>query len=215
VFERFTERARQVVVLAQDEARALRHGYIGTEHLLLGLVREEQGLAARSLNTLGITEEAARAQVVAIVGQGTGTATGQIPFTRRAKEVLELAPRGALALGHNHIGTEHILLGLARENEGVGARILLDLGADADAVRGAVLPLLSGPSPSAGVGRASAQLIIACPNCATPIETITTDRPNSTFEVNASGDRSCPGCGQAWKVSYDVSWEARDATPSG
>jgi ATP-dependent Clp protease ATP-binding subunit ClpC len=213
VFERFTERARQVVVLAQDEARMLEHDYIGTEHLLLGLLREERGLAARALDTLGITEEAARARVVAIVGPGTAATTGQIPFTRRAKQVLELALREALSLGHNYIGTEHILLGMAQENEGVGAQILRDLGADSERVRGAVMPLLSGPSPSAGAGRAAAQLVIACPNCATPLETVTTDRPNTTFDVRAAGDRTCAGCGQAWKVSYNVSWEQRDPAP--
>src|SRR5881628_3881851 len=126
LFERFTERARQVVVLAQDEARALRHNYIGTEHFLLGLLREEEGLAARVLGFLGITLEEARTQVVRIVGQGEEAVTDQIPFTLRANKVLELALREALSLGHNYIGTEHILLGLVRENEGVAARILLD-----------------------------------------------------------------------------------------
>ena len=118
MFERFTERARQVVVLAQDEARALKHNYIGTEHILLGLLREEEGLAARVLESLDITVEEVRAQVARIVGQGDEVTTGQIPFTPRAKKVLELALREALSLGHNYIGTEHILLGLVRENEG-------------------------------------------------------------------------------------------------
>ena len=116
MFERFTERARQVVVLAQDEARALKHNYIGTEHILLGLLREEEGLAARVLESLDITVEEVRAQVARIVGQGDEVTTGQIPFTPRAKKVLELALREALSLGHNYIGTEHILLGLVREN---------------------------------------------------------------------------------------------------
>src|SRR6266581_418530 len=110
LFERFTERARQVVVLAQDEARALKHNYIGTEHILLGLLREEEGLAARVLESLDITVEEVRAQVARIVGQGDEVTTGQIPFTPRAKKVLELALREALSLGHNYIGTEHILL---------------------------------------------------------------------------------------------------------
>ena len=117
MFERFTERARQVVVLAQDEARALKHNYIGTEHILLGLLREEEGLAARVLESLDITVEEVRAQVARIVGQGDEVTTGQIPFTPRAKKVLELALREALSLGHNYIGTEHILLGLVREND--------------------------------------------------------------------------------------------------
>src|SRR5215469_11517582 len=118
MFERFTERARQVVVLAQEEARTLKHNYIGTEHILLGLLREEEGLAARVLESLDITTERVRSQVVRIVGSGEEVTSGQIPFTPRAKKVLELALREALSLGHNYIGTEHILLGLVRENEG-------------------------------------------------------------------------------------------------
>ena len=139
MFERFTERARQVVVLAQDEARALKHNYIGTEHILLGLLREEEGLAARVLESLDITVERVRAQVVRIVGSGEEVTSGQIPFTPRAKKVLELGLREALSLGHNYIGSEHILLGIARENEGVAARMLLDAGVDADAIRDAVV----------------------------------------------------------------------------
>jgi ATP-dependent Clp protease ATP-binding subunit ClpA len=146
LFERFTERARQVVVLAQDEARALKHNYIGTEHILLGLLREEEGLAARVLESLDITVEEVRAQVARIVGQGDEVTTGQIPFTPRAKKVLELALREALSLGHNYIGTEHVLLGLVRENEGVAARILLDLDADDEKIRAQVVSLLSGGS---------------------------------------------------------------------
>jgi ATP-dependent Clp protease ATP-binding subunit ClpC len=145
VFERFTERARQVVVLAQDEARALKHNYIGTEHILLGLLREEEGLAARVLESLDITVEEVRAQVARIVGQGDEVTSGQIPFTPRAKKVLELALREALSLGHNYIGTEHILLGLVRENEGVAARILLDFDADAEKIRNEIIRMLSGP----------------------------------------------------------------------
>jgi ATP-dependent Clp protease ATP-binding subunit ClpC len=145
MFERFTERARQVVVLAQDEARGLKHNYIGTEHLLLGLLREEEGLGARALESLGITIEGVRTQVAQIVGEGDEVATGQIPFTPRAKKVLELSLREALALGHNYIGTEHVLLGLARANEGVAARILLDSGVGAEQVRDEVIRTL-GPS---------------------------------------------------------------------
>jgi len=145
MFERFTERARQVVVLAQDEARALKHNYIGTEHILLGLLREEEGLAARVLESLDITVEEVRAQIARIVGQGDEVTTGQIPFTPRAKKVLELALREALSLGHNYIGTEHILLGLVRENEGVAARILLDFDADAEKIRNEIIRMLSGP----------------------------------------------------------------------
>ncbi len=152
MFERFTERARQVVVLAQDEARTLKHNYIGTEHILLGLLREEEGLAARVLDSLDITVEEVRAQVARIVGQGDEVTTGQIPFTPRAKKVLELALREALSLGHNYIGTEHILLGLVRENEGVAARILLDFDADAEKIRNEIIRMLSGPGRRQGAG---------------------------------------------------------------
>src|SRR5213076_895376 len=145
MFERFTERACQVVVLAQEEARILKHNYIGTEHILLGLLREEEGLAARVLESLDITVERVRAQVVRIVGSGEEVTSGQIPFTPRAKKVLELALREALSLGHNYIGTEHILLGLVRENEGVAARILLDFDADSEKIRNEVIRMLSGP----------------------------------------------------------------------
>jgi ATP-dependent Clp protease ATP-binding subunit ClpC len=145
MFERFTERARQVVVLAQEEARTLKHNYIGTEHILLGLLREEEGLAARVLEGLEITVEEVRAQVIRIVGSGEEVTSGQIPFTPRAKKVLELALREALSLGHNYIGTEHILLGLVRENEGVAARILADFDADSEKIRSEIIRMLSGP----------------------------------------------------------------------
>ncbi|MGI8414038.1 MAG: Clp protease N-terminal domain-containing protein, partial [Solirubrobacteraceae bacterium] len=163
MFERFTERARQVVVLAQEEARTLKHNYIGTEHILLGLLREEEGLAARVLESLDITVERVRAQVVRIVGSGEEVTSGQIPFTPRAKKVLELALREALSLGHNYIGTEHILLGLVRENEGVAARILLDFDADSEKIRNEVIRMLSGPGSrqrgavGAGAGGPAAQ----------------------------------------------------------
>ncbi len=150
MFERFTERARQVVVLAQEEARTLKHNYIGTEHILLGLLREEEGLAARVLEGLEITVEEVRAQVIRIVGSGEEVTSGQIPFTPRAKKVLELALREALSLGHNYIGTEHILLGLVRENEGVAARILADFDADSEKIRNEIIRMLSGPSRRQG-----------------------------------------------------------------
>ncbi len=145
MFERFTERARQVIVLAQEEARVLRHNYIGTEHLLLGLLREADGVAARVLGTLEVSLEEVRGEIQRIVGEGEHEAQGQIPFTPRAKKVLELALREALSLGHNYIGTEHILLGLVRESEGVAARILNDLDVDADRVRQEVMRVLAGP----------------------------------------------------------------------
>ena len=155
MFERFTERARQVIVLAQEEARMLRHNYIGTEHLLLGLLREADGVAARVLGTLEVSLEEVRGEVSRIVGEGDHESQGQIPFTPRAKKVLELALREALSLGHNYIGTEHILLGLMRESEGVAARILNDLDVDADRARQEVMRVLSGPSrrPSRGTRR--------------------------------------------------------------
>jgi ATP-dependent Clp protease ATP-binding subunit ClpC len=144
VFERFTDRARRVVVLAQEEARMLNHNYIGTEHLLLGLVREGDGIAARALGSLDISLEAVRQQVQEIIGLGQATPAGHIPFTPRAKKVLELSLREGLQLGHNYIGTEHILLGLIREGEGVAAQVLQKLGADLSRVRQAVIQLLSG-----------------------------------------------------------------------
>jgi hypothetical protein len=153
VFERFTERARQVVVLAQEEARTLKHNYIGTEHILLGLLREEEGLAARVLESLDITVERVRGQVVRIVASGEEETSGQIPFTPRATKVLDLALREALSLGHNYIGPEHILLGLVRENQGVATRILLDFDADAEKVRGSVYAALGDPMASPAVSR--------------------------------------------------------------
>src|SRR5690349_13224485 len=144
MFEKFTDRARKVVVLAQEEARLLNHNYIGTEHLLLGLVGEQEGVAATALQSLGISLEAVRVQVGEIIGQGESEPTGHIPFTPRAKKVLELSLREALQLGHNYIGTEHILLGLIREGEGVATQVLQKLGADLNRVRQIVIQLLSG-----------------------------------------------------------------------
>src|SRR5687767_13182364 len=144
MFERFTDRARRVVVLAQEEARMLNHNYIGTEHILLGLVHEGEGVAANALESLGISLESVRSGVEEIIGQGQTAPTGHIPFTPRAKKVLELALREALQLGHNYIGTEHILLGLIREGEGVAAQVLQKLGADLNRVRQQVIQLLSG-----------------------------------------------------------------------
>ena len=144
MFERFTDRARRVVVLAQEEARLLNHNYIGTEHILLGLIHEGEGVAAKALESLGISLEAVRAQVEEIIGHGGQAPSGHIPFTPRAKKVLELSLREALQLGHNYIGTEHILLGLIREGEGVAAQVLVKLGADLSRVRQQVIQLLSG-----------------------------------------------------------------------
>jgi ATP-dependent Clp protease ATP-binding subunit ClpA len=144
MFERFTDRARRVVVLAQEEARLLNHNYIGTEHLLLGLAREGQGVAAKALEVLGIRLEAIRSQVEEIIGRGESEASsGHIPFTPRAKKVLELSLRESQQLGHNYIGTEHILLGLIREGQGVAAQVLVKLGADLSRARAQVIQLLS------------------------------------------------------------------------
>ncbi|MGH2729564.1 MAG: Clp protease N-terminal domain-containing protein, partial [Actinomycetota bacterium] len=148
MFERFTDRARRVVVLAQEEARLLNHNYIGTEHILLGLIHEGEGVAALALESLGISLEKVRQQVEEIIGAGQSPPTGHIPFTPRAKKVLELSLREALQLGHNYIGTEHILLGLIREGEGVAAQVLVKLGADLGRVRQQVIQLLSGYSGS-------------------------------------------------------------------
>jgi hypothetical protein len=151
VFERFTERARRVLVLAQEEARLLDHGFIGTEHLLLGLIQEVEGIAAQALRELDISLKAAREKVAETTGVQVTSASGSPPFTPRAKKVLELALREALQLGHSYIGTEHLLLGVVREGEGVGAQVLISLGADLSAVRQHVIRLLAeahGVAPS-------------------------------------------------------------------
>jgi ATP-dependent Clp protease ATP-binding subunit ClpA len=215
--------------LAQDEARTLGHNYIGTEHLLLGLLREEDGVAAMALRSLGVGLEEARDHIRRVVGPGGEMPTGQVPFTPRSKKVLELAKREALSLGHKAIGTEHILLGLARENQGVGARILLDLGADAESTRNQVIAVLSRPHEGQR-GRALGEGIIqrpgsvaqttlvriACPFCGAAIETVSTDADNSVFEVTAEGERTCPGCDKHWMLSYQVKWsEAPPEASSG
>ena len=162
MFERFTDRARRVVVLAQEEARMLNHDYVGTEHILLGLVREGGGVAAQALESLGITEESARQQVEEIAGPGQpGPQRGHLPLTPRAKKILQLSMREAIALGHAYIGTEHILLGLVREDDGVAVRVLNNLGVDPNRVRQQVIRLVSarrvqeepGTGRSAGRGK--------------------------------------------------------------
>jgi ATP-dependent Clp protease ATP-binding subunit ClpC len=152
LFDRFTDRARRVIPLAQEEARLLQHNYIGTEHLLLGLLSEGDGVAAKALEGLGISLQAVRVQVQEIIGQGQIAPTGHIPFTPRAKQVLEGSLREALQLGHNSIGTEHLLLGLIREGEGVAAQVLAGFGADHARLREQVLRLLTGGSEGAGTG---------------------------------------------------------------
>jgi ATP-dependent Clp protease ATP-binding subunit ClpC len=153
MFERFSDRARRVVVLSQEEARLLNHNYIGTEHILLGLVHEDEGVAARALRSLGISLEAVRRQVEEIIGQGGSSPSGHIPFTPRAKKVLELSLREALQLGHNYIGTEHILLGLVREGEGVACQALVKLGANLPTVRARVLQLVADGTVEGAAGR--------------------------------------------------------------
>ena len=147
MFQRFTDRARTVVVLAQDEARRLDHNYIGTEHILLGLIREGEGVAAKALEALGISLDSVRQQVEQIIGQGQQAPSGHIPFTPRAKNVLQLSLSEARQLGHDYIGTEHILLGLIREGEGVAAQVLVRLGAELDRVRQQVIQLISSYRP--------------------------------------------------------------------
>jgi ATP-dependent Clp protease ATP-binding subunit ClpC len=151
VFDRFTDRARRVLVLAQEEAHRLDHGFIGTEHLLLGLISEGEGVAARALESLGLSLSAVRDRVEHLIGDSGGPATGSPPFTPRAKKVLELSLREALGLGHNYIGTEHMLLGLVREGEGVASQVLVDSGVDLTRVRQKVVELLS----AAGEGKDS------------------------------------------------------------
>ncbi len=153
MFERFTDRARRVVVRAQEEARLLNHNYIGTEHILLGLIHEGEGVAARGLESLGIDLDSGRAKVIEIIGPGSQAPSGHIPFTPRAGIVLKLSLREALQLGHNYIGTEHILLGLIREGEGVGAQVLQRLGAEPHQVHQTVIQLLSGSSATESEGR--------------------------------------------------------------
>ena len=155
MFERFTDRARRVVVLAQDEARSLNHNYIGTEHLLLGLITEGEGVAAKALESLDINKDAVRAAVIDIIGEGEKPVEGHIPFTPRAKRVFELSLREALQLGHNYIGTEHLLLGLLKEGEGVASQVLIKLGADLGKVRQTVIELLSGYQRNSDDGRES------------------------------------------------------------
>ncbi len=145
MFNRFTEGARQAIVLAREEARSLKHAHVGTEHIMLGLLQAQGGFAARVLASLDITVEGVRAQVVRLVGAGEDVTSGEIPFAPEARKVLELSLREALVLGHNYIGTEHILLGLVRENEGVFARILPDLGTDSETIRNEVIRMLAGP----------------------------------------------------------------------
>src|ERR671923_2391275 len=157
MFERFDEQARRVVVLAQEEARMLNHNYIGTEHILLGLLHEKQSVAGRALESLGIGLDAVRQQIEEIIGRGEQAPSGHVPFTKRAKKTLELSLRESLQLGHTYIGTEHILLGLLREGEGVAAQVLVKLGAELSRVRQQVIQLMQGYQGQQGEGKASGE----------------------------------------------------------
>jgi ATP-dependent Clp protease ATP-binding subunit ClpC len=221
VFERFTDRARRVVVLAQEEARMLRHNYIGTEHILLGLAHEGEGVAALALESMNISLEAVRLQVEQIIGQGQAAPTGHIPFTPRAKKVLELSLRESLQLGANYIGTEHILLGLIREGEGVAAQVLQKLGAELTHVRQTVIQLLSGyPAafeeiPATGWTPASEtigwtpELGPTCPWCTKPLEGALAYRTMVAAPDDDEGDPIslfllyCKGCGGIVRTSLD------------
>ena len=200
MFERFTDRARRVVVLAQEEARLLNHSYIGTEHILLGLIHEGEGVAAKALESLSISLEAVRNQVEEIIGQGGSSPSGHIPFTPRAKKVLELSLREALQLGHNYIGTEHILLGLIREGEGVAAQVLVKLGADLSRVRQQVIQLLSGyQGPAGGSGSAAVRRAVVAasrvrraPTSAARARAATTTRTARSSTSSAATSRRWP-----------------------
>ena len=193
MFERFTDRARRVVVLAQEEARLLNHNYIGTEHILLGLIHEGEGVAAKALESLGISLEAVRTQVEEIIGQGQSAPTGHIPFTPRAKKVLELSLREALELGHNYIGTEHILLGLIREGDGVAAGVLQKLGGDLNRVRQQVIQLLSGYTGRAAAASGAAEA---------PVYE-GTELGEKVRARRAEAPR-CPKCG--WSLSHSIAY---------
>jgi ATP-dependent Clp protease ATP-binding subunit ClpA len=182
MFERFTDKARRVVVLAQEESRRLNHNYIGTEHLLLGLLREPEGVGAKALESVGISLDAARVQVEEFIGKGETSVPGHIPFTPRAKKVLELALRESKQLGHNYIGTEHILLGVLREGEGVAAEVLRKLGAELGAVRQQVVKVLTGFAEGASYPQSLLEVTRqefgqkepadapACPRCRAPLK---------------------------------------------
>jgi ATP-dependent Clp protease ATP-binding subunit ClpC len=179
VFERFTDGARRAIVLAQEEARLLNHNYIGTEHILLGLLHEEQGIAAVALTTAGVTREAVRDQVAQIIGRGDSSPSGHIPFTPRAKKVLELGLREALELGHGYIGTEHILLGLLREGEGVAVQVLVVLGASPPILRESTLALATGGEVPASARR---------PPPAMPLVSIKVDGRRVVVEIEDDRD---------------------------
>jgi ATP-dependent Clp protease ATP-binding subunit ClpC len=196
VFERFTERARRVVVLAQEESRMLDHNYIGTEHLLLGLLHEGEGVAVKALESLGLSLEAVRQQVESTIGRGQTPPPGHIPFTKRAKLAMELSLREALALGHNYIGTEHILMGVLREGTGVATQVLTTMGADLEKVREQVVQLLSGYSESgqaetvaAGEIQSAATKGPSCPKCRKPLAETAVSRVLDVPDTELEGQK--------------------------
>ena len=199
MFERFTDRARRVVVLAQEEARTLDHNYIGTEHILLGLIHEGEGVAASALQALGISPADIRGDLEAIIGRGEQAPVGNIPFTPRAKKVLELSLREALQLGHNYIGTEHILLGLVREGEGVGAEVLVKRGATLELVRAEVVSLVAGVEGGEATPEPRGHEEPHCPKCRAPLSEsaayrtldVSSSEGNETRAVTFAFCRSC------------------------
>jgi ATP-dependent Clp protease ATP-binding subunit ClpC len=205
VFERFTDRARRVVVLAQQEARMLNHNYIGTEHILLGLIHEGEGVAARALDALGVELDAVRLEIEELIGQGQDVPSGHIPFTPRAKKVLELSLREALQLGHTYIGTEHLLLGLIREGEGVAAQVLQKMGASLELVRQKVIELVGGQAGTAEGPEGVPEMRgpwPRCPRCRADLGEETSFRVVHASEHEAEGKRSvvvvfCRRCGSA------------------
>jgi ATP-dependent Clp protease ATP-binding subunit ClpA len=215
MFERFTDRARRVVVLAQEEARMLNHNYIGPEHLLLGLMREGEGVAAKALESLNISLEAVRSQVEEIIGQGQAAPTGHIPFTPRAKKVLELSLREALQLGHNYIGTEHILLGLIREGEGAAAQVLLRLGANLNRARQSVIdligvlpeqaeePLLPVGYPGGRRSESAVRVLRLAGEAASDLGSDTVDATHLLLGLIASGDPDVDRLLRQWDIEPD------------
>jgi ATP-dependent Clp protease ATP-binding subunit ClpC len=203
VFERFTDRARRVVVLAQEEARTLEHNYIGTEHILLGILHEGEGVASKALETLGVPLDGVRKEIESTIGRGEGPATGHVPFTPGAKKVLELSLREALELGHSYIGTEHLLLGLVREGEGVASQVLVKMGAGLEKVREAVVRELSGyaTKPEAEPAARTSSEGPLCPRCRKPLAETAAYRVMDVLDAEREGERStftfvfCGGCG--------------------
>jgi ATP-dependent Clp protease ATP-binding subunit ClpC len=213
MFERFTDRARRVVVLAQEEARLLNHNYIGTEHLLLGLIREDEGIAARALQRLDVSLEAVRSRVQEIIGVGASAQSGHIPFTPRAKKVLELSLREALQLGHDDIGTEHILLGLVREGEGVAAQVLVRLGVDLARVRHEVVQLLSSDAPTGGAATRAVFVLEtpAAERARREARRLAGERPVGTHDILAAIVRDNQSAGAKALAALGVTADALDA----